>query len=69
MIKLSIEKHEWDILKIYLAKSQQGTIGNLRAAYSYFEAKNQGDTFLKLIQYLEMMDESEFSVFVDQFFC
>lgn len=63
-----IEKNEWDILKIYLARSKQGTINNLEAAYHYFKTKNQGDIFLKLLRYLEMMNESEFSVFADQIF-
>lgn len=65
---MSIKENEWDILKIYLARTQQGTISNLRAAYNYYKSKDRREIFFKLLQYVEMMDESEFSILAEQIF-
>ena len=65
---MSIGEKEWDILKIYLATTQQGTISNLRAAYNYYKFKNQGEIFFELLQYIEMLSESEFAILAEEIF-
>ena len=63
---MSIGESERDILRIYLATTQQGTMNNLRAAYNYSRLKNQGELFYKLLHIIELMDESEFSTLAKQ---
>lgn len=63
---MSIGESERDILRIYLAPTQQGTLNNLRAAYNYNRFKNQGELYNKLLHNIELMDESEFSTLAKQ---
>jgi len=57
---VSIKDNEWSTLKIYLAKTRNGTIKNLQAAYTYNKEKNQKQTFLNLMNKIRNMNESAF---------
>lgn len=61
-----INQSEWDVLKIYLAKTQQGTVHNLLIAHQYFQETKQEDMFRKLLEKVEKMSATEFSTYIEQ---
>lgn len=62
---MNIKPNEWNVLKIYLANTRQETIYNLRVAYEYFKTREQDVIFLRLLDIVETMDDSEFSLYVE----
>lgn len=62
---MSIDKNEWDILKIYLAKTQDGTVHNLMVAYQYFQKTKQENKLQALLKKVEKMSAAEFSEYIE----
>lgn len=62
---VSIDKNEWDILKIYLAKTQDGTIHNLIVACQYFQETKQENKLQALLKKIEKMSAAEFSEYIE----
>lgn len=59
-IIVSIDKNEFDILKIYLAQTKEGTVHNLMVAYQYFKETKQENKLQVLLKKVEKMSASEF---------
>lgn len=61
MITVSINDNEWSVLKIYLAKTREGTIKNLQAAHNYNREKECRCAYFNLLKKVRNMNESEFA--------
>lgn len=63
---MPIDQSEWDILKIYLAKDQQGTSHNLQIACKYFQSTKEGDKLQALLLRVNELNAEEFDCYIKQ---